>query len=163
MPTPASRYSSKSAEKEPFEEVVPINSDKTCRLQVDDFLPKKLKGMSLGNCDFSSTLPSLSTSHPPMYKGYQHQSHEISESEVTSSILKGHKLMMAILTMRGRNIEIIHKLWQNKDAKAGKTSNSWHKACPILKLNKIGFLAWDWGTVSEQSEIALFRVTLLKN
>lgn len=27
--------------------------------------------------------------------------------------------MLAVLTTRGRNIEILHKLWQNKDAKAG--------------------------------------------
>ena len=45
---------------------------------------------------------------------------ELSEREVTSAIQKGHQSMMAALTTRGRNMEIIHKLWQNKDAKAGE-------------------------------------------
>ena len=35
-------------------------------------------------------------------------------------MLKGHESMMAALTNRGRQIEIIQKLWQNKDAKTGK-------------------------------------------
>jgi hypothetical protein len=28
--------------------------------------------------------------------------------------------MMAVLANRGRHLEIIHKLWQSKDAKTGK-------------------------------------------
>ena len=57
------------------------------------------------------------------YKNYGGQT-ELSESEVTSSILKGHESMMAVLTTRGRNTEIIYKMWQNKDAKAGKYIDS---------------------------------------
>ena len=53
------------------------------------------------------------------YKDYVQPS-ELSEREVTSAIQKGHQSMMAALTTRGRNMEIIHKLWQNKDAKAGE-------------------------------------------
>ena len=53
------------------------------------------------------------------YKNYGGIGDEMSESEVTSSILKGHDAMMAVLTTRGRNMEIIQKLWQGKDAKAG--------------------------------------------
>ena len=59
-----------------------------------------------------------SSSRFSAYKGYG-QANELSESEVTSSILKGHESMMAVLATRGRNLEITHKLWQNKDAKAG--------------------------------------------
>ena len=54
------------------------------------------------------------------YKSYcQPASHELSEAEVTSSILKGHDSMMAVLANRGRHLEIVHKLWQSKDAKTG--------------------------------------------
>merc|ERR1719220_3194328 len=42
---------------------------------------------------------------------------DLSETEVTSSILKGHESMMAALTNRGRQVEILQKMWQNKDAK----------------------------------------------
>ena len=63
---------------------------------------------------------SSSSSRFSAYKGYG-QTNELSESEVTSSILKGHESMMAVLATRGRNLEITHKLWQNKDAKAGET------------------------------------------
>ena len=58
------------------------------------------------------------------YKDYI-QSSELSEREVTSAIQKGHQSMMAALTTRGRNMEIIHKLWQNKDAKAGEWMRGW--------------------------------------
>ena len=54
------------------------------------------------------------------YKEYVQSPSELSEREVTSAIQKGHQSMMAALTTRGRNMEIIHKLWQNKDAKAGE-------------------------------------------
>ena len=53
------------------------------------------------------------------YKNYG-QTGELSESEVTSSLLNGHESMMAVLASRGRNLEITHKLWQNKDAKTGE-------------------------------------------
>merc|ERR1712179_282385 len=42
---------------------------------------------------------------------------ELSESEVTSSILKGHPNMMAVLSARSRNIDIVRQLWHSKDAK----------------------------------------------
>ena len=60
------------------------------------------------------------------YKDYaQPSSSELSEREVTSAIQKGHQSMMAALTSRGRNMEVIHKLWQNKDAKAGECMHEW--------------------------------------
>ena len=59
------------------------------------------------------------------YKSYcQPASHELSEAEVTSSILKGHDSMMAVLANRGRHLEIVHKLCQSKDAKTG--NNFWY-------------------------------------
>ncbi len=42
---------------------------------------------------------------------------DLSEAEVTSVILKGHESIMTVLTNRGRQLEITHKLWQSKDAK----------------------------------------------
>jgi hypothetical protein len=56
------------------------------------------------------------------FKSYGHPN-ESSEAEVTSSILKGHDSMMAALTNRGRQVEIIQRLWQNKDAKTGTYYN----------------------------------------
>lgn len=106
-------------------EVVPMNADKPCGLELDDFLPKKFQGLSMTTSPYDASHHRLQ--HSPSeengsrfsnYKNYQ--TTELSEQEVTSSILKGHESMMAVLTTRGRNIEIIHKLWQNKDAKAGK-------------------------------------------
>ncbi len=97
-------------EKEKFE-VIPMNADKPSGIDLGDFLPEKFRSLSMnggsgGGSRFSN------------YKNYGPPS-ELSESEVTSTILKGHEAMMAALTTRGRNLEIIHKLWQNKDAKTG--------------------------------------------
>ena len=60
-----------------------------------------------GGCD-TSKFSAFKSFGPP---------NDLSEPEVTSSILKGHESMMAALTNRGRQIEIIQKMWQNKDAK----------------------------------------------
>ena len=104
-----------SPEKKMMQEVVPMNADKPTGLQLDEFLPRKFSGLGLnyntkegGGSKFSA------------YKNYGGMGEDMSESEVTSSILKGHDAMMAVLTTRGRNMEIIQKLWQGKDAKAGK-------------------------------------------
>lgn len=96
-------------EKDKFD-VIPMNADKPCGLEVNEFLPQKFQDLSMSS-------PMQDQSRFSAYKSYQ-QGGELSEQEVTSSILKGHESMMAVLTRRGRNIEILHKLWQNKDAKA---------------------------------------------
>lgn len=93
-------------------EVIPMNADKPTGLDLDDFLPRKLSGLGF-NYNTAADPPSKYSS----YKDYGAGS-EMSESEVTSSILKGHDAMMAVLTNRGRSMEIIQKLWQSKDAKA---------------------------------------------
>lgn len=90
-----------------------MNADKPTGLQMDEFLPKKFAGLGLNY----NTNPHQTSSKYSSYKDYGGNS-ELSESEVTSSILKGHDGMMAVLTTRGRNMEIIQKLWQSKDAKA---------------------------------------------
>merc|ERR1719373_1472921 len=75
-------------------------SDKPTGISADDFLPNQFGKMSVSN---SSPFGWPQT--------------ELSESEVTSSILKGHPNMMAVLTARSRNINIIRQMWTNKDAK----------------------------------------------
>ena len=120
-------------EKEKIE-VIPMNLEKPTGLEMGDFLPMKFQMMGLGgntlgklvkmsrnNCvSHHATSTSLSggcdTSKFSHFKSYG-SPNDLSEAEITSSILKGHESMMAALTNRGRQIEIIQKMWQNKDAK----------------------------------------------
>jgi len=80
--------------------LIPSMSDKPTGLSADDFLPNQFGKMSVSN---SSPFGWPQT--------------ELSESEVTSSILKGHGNMMAVLTARSRHIEILRQMWHSKDAK----------------------------------------------
>ena len=92
-----------------------MNADKPSGIDTSDFLPKQFQGgMSLADSSGNGG------SRFSAYKGFQQQDQEFSEQEVTSNILKSHQSIMTVLTTRGRNTEIIHKLWQNKDAKAGE-------------------------------------------
>jgi len=95
-------------------EVIPMNADKPTGLQMDEFLPKKFSGLGLNY----NTMDDGGGSKYSSYKNYSSGGGDLSETEVTSSMLKGHDGMMAVLTTRGRNMEIIQKLWQSKDAKA---------------------------------------------
>ncbi len=111
------RVAKKTAELEAPEkleriEVIPMNLEKPTGLEMGDFLPMKFQMMGLGG----NTLGGCDTSRFAGFKSFQN---DASESEVSLSILKGHESMMAALTNRGRQIEIIQKLWQNKDAKTG--------------------------------------------
>ncbi len=102
-------------EKEKFE-VIPMNADKPSGLEMDDFLPNKMKMMGMGTSSSSS-----SSSDYSRFSAYSKNfDSDLSEADVTASMLKGHESMMRVLAARGRNVEIIHKLWQNKDAKTGK-------------------------------------------
>lgn len=103
-----------SPEKKVAHEVVPMNADKPTGLQLDEFLPRKFSGLG-----FNYNTKEGSGSKYSGFKSYAGMGEDMSESEVTSSIIKGHDGMMAVLTTRGRNMEIIQKLWQGKDAKAG--------------------------------------------
>jgi katanin p80 WD40 repeat-containing subunit B1 len=98
--------SSGSSTPEEKIDLVPMVSDKPTGLKPEDFLSKTFGGCRL----------QLSPAESDKFGGFG-QASDLSESEVTSSILKGHDNMMAVLTARGRNIEIIRKLWQGKDAK----------------------------------------------
>ena len=97
-------------------EVIPMNLEKPTGLEMGDFLPMKFQMMGLGG----NTLGGCDTSRFAGFKSFG-APNDLSESEVSNSILKGHESMMAALTNRGRQIEIIQKLWQNKDAKTGNT------------------------------------------
>jgi len=78
--------------------LVPSMADKPSGLQAEDFLPETFGKMQVSpNFGWPQT--------------------ELSESEVTSSILKGHSNMMTVLSSRSRNLAIIRQLWQTKDAK----------------------------------------------
>jgi len=102
-------------------QVIPMNADKPTGLQMDEFLPKKFSGLGLNyNTAPAAAASDSSSSSSSKYSSYKDYGGggELSESEVTSSILKGHDGMMAVLTTRGRNMEIIQKMWQSKDAKA---------------------------------------------
>ena len=78
--------------------LVPSMSDKPTGLSAEDFLPETFGKMQL--------TPSF---------GWPQT--ELSESEVTSTIIKGHSNMMAVLSARSRNMAIVRQLWQTKDAK----------------------------------------------
>ena len=111
-----------STEKAVTDNIIPMNMDKPSGLPVNDFLPRKFQNLNLNGNDV--TTPTTNSSKFSAYKSYcQPASHELSEAEVTSSILKGHDSMMAVLANRGRHLEIVHKLWQSKDAKTGKVDN----------------------------------------
>jgi len=79
--------------------LVPSMSDKPTGLTAEDFLPNQFGKLSVAASPF----------------GWPQT--ELSESEVTSSILKGHSNMMAVLTTRSRNIDIVRQMWHSKDAK----------------------------------------------
>jgi len=90
--------------------IVPMNADKPSGLQMEDFMPRSMVHPA-SEPDFSRFTT---------YKGIADTSSaEPTESEAASGIVGGHRSMMSALTSRGRNLEIIHKLWQNKDAKTG--------------------------------------------
>ncbi len=125
----------KASEKIDF---IPMNLEKPTGLEMGDFLPMKFQMMGLGG----NTLGGYDTSKFSAFKSYgpptgNKQTNksksvclhylftfaDLSEPEVANSILKGHESMMAALTNRGRQIEIIQKLWQNKDAKTGNNES----------------------------------------
>jgi len=89
--------------------IVPMHADKPSGLELSDFMPKAHAGSHAEVSRFAA------------YKGYASpmadSSSEPTDSEATGSVQSGHRAMMSVLASRGRNLEIVHKLWQNKDAK----------------------------------------------
>ena len=65
-------------------------------LQMDEFLPKKFSGLGLNY----NTMDDGGGSKYSSYKNYSSGGGDLSETEVTSSMLKGHDGMMAVLTTR---------------------------------------------------------------
>jgi len=86
--------------------MVPSMSDRPTGLNASDFLPQKFGGLQIG------VQPTNSNKF-----GYDWPQPQYSESEVTSSILKDHTNIMAVITQRARHIEIVRRLWHSKDAK----------------------------------------------
>lgn len=80
------------------DDFVPISMDKPSGLDLEDFLP------------VSRSLY-LQSAFPDM-----------SESEVISSVTRGHDSMMAVLKTRERNLQIIYSLWHHKDLKTAVDS-----------------------------------------
>ena len=95
-------------------DIIPMSMDKPSGLPLNDFLPRKFQNLNLAPQPSPDNSSKFSA-----YKSYCQQPNELSEAEVTSSIIKGHDSMMTVLASRGRNLEIIQKLWQSKDAKTG--------------------------------------------
>jgi hypothetical protein len=71
-----------------------MNMDKPSGLPLNDFLPRKFQNLNLAPQQSPE-----STSKFSAYKSYC-QPNELSEAEVTSSILKGHDSMMTVLVSR---------------------------------------------------------------
>jgi hypothetical protein len=71
-----------------------MNMDKPSGLPLNDFLLRKFQNLNLAPQQSPE-----STSKFSAYKSYC-QPNELSEAEVTSSILKGHNLMMTVLVSR---------------------------------------------------------------
>ena len=42
---------------------------------------------------------------------------EQTELEIVANIVQGHQRMMTVLSNRHLNLQVVHNLWQNKDAK----------------------------------------------
>ncbi|XP_075214127.1 katanin p80 isoform X2 [Lycorma delicatula] len=82
------------------DDIIPMTADKPTGLDLEDFLPK----------NYERSLC------------YQQNFPEMSESEVLSSIMRGHESMLTVLKNRERHLQIIYSLWQNKDLKTAVDS-----------------------------------------
>lgn len=76
------------------DDFIPISMDRPSGLDLDDFLPVS-RSLYL-----QQTFP------------------DMSESEVISSVTRGHESMMTVLKSRERSLQIIYSLWHNKDLKS---------------------------------------------
>ena len=88
-------------------ELIPSMSDKPTGLNASDFMSQKFGGLKIGMEPTSSGNK----------LAYDWPLSQLSESEVTSSILKDHTNVMAVIMQRSRHLEIIRRLWHSKDAK----------------------------------------------
>ena len=90
-------------------------ADRPSGLNTSDFLPQKFGGLKIG-LQPSTSGSSRNVHHSPQHQGFDWPV-QLSESEVTSSILRDHTNIVAVLRSRHRHLEIIRQLWQTKDAK----------------------------------------------
>lgn len=54
---------------------------------------------------------------------------EQTELEVVTNIHQGHQAMMTVLANRHRNLQVVHNLWQNKDAKVKRFAICFCRCC----------------------------------
>ncbi|CAG0879629.1 unnamed protein product [Darwinula stevensoni] len=76
---------------------IPFQTEQPSGLNIEEFLPRKMAGLSVG-----SLLPS---------------DVGLSEAEVISTLCRSHKSMLTILTGRLRQHQIVHSIWSSKDPK----------------------------------------------
>jgi len=105
-----------SAESEKVE-LVPSISDRPTGLNASDFLPQKFGGLKIGLQSAAVGPNNHGAGSNSNKLGYDWPQPQYSESEVTSSILKDHTNIMAVVMQRSRNLEIVRQLWHSKDAK----------------------------------------------
>jgi hypothetical protein len=110
--------------------LIPTMVDRPCGLNSSDFLPQKFGGLKIG------LQAGRGLQHSPHHQGggnggqgggggsgnangfgFEWPPTQLSESEVTSAILRDHMNIQAVLRARHRNLEVIRQLWQTKDAK----------------------------------------------
>jgi hypothetical protein len=112
------------------QKMIPAMADRPCGLNTSDFLPQKFGGLKIGLQ--ATGAGSRGLQHSPSHQGggsggggggggggfgFEWPATQLSESEVTSAILRDHTNIEAVLRGRHRHLEIIRQLWQTKDAK----------------------------------------------
>lgn len=105
------------------QKLIPAMADRPSGLNTSDFLPQKFGGLKIGLQTGGAS--SRSVQHSPQHQGGGGANGfggfdwpvQLSESEVTSSILRDHTNVEAVLRSRHRHLEVIRQLWQTKDAK----------------------------------------------
>jgi len=86
------------------QEFVPALPDKSSNLDLDDFLPRKFGTLSMRQS-------------PTTRATEENYTLEQTELEVVANVAQGHKPMSTVLNSRHRNLQVVHNLWQHKDAK----------------------------------------------
>lgn len=92
----ANHQTSSPVNKEGHIELIPETRDRPAGLDLDEFLPKHLQNT--------------------IRLGYQAQP-EISEAEAMQAISRGHKSVVAALSHRRKNLQIVLAMWNTKDAR----------------------------------------------
>jgi hypothetical protein len=130
--------------------MIPAMADRPCGLNTSDFLPQKFGGLKIGLQ--ATGAGSRGLQHSPSHQGggsggggggggggfgFEWPATQLSESEVTSAILRDHTNIEAVLRGRHRHLEIIRQLWQTKDAKTAVEQVGEIKQLVITKIIEI--------------------------